>query len=275
MENALTPGWMRGPWLAVLTCTVALAGTAAAAQPTSKDGVRLLQGKAYATSDGHLMYLESHWLYDDAGTPARLVLYRCPDGKPFARKRLHQDGNPQAPDFVMDDARTGYQEGVRRKGDHRVVFVRNSHDAVEKTAPLDESPLPVIDAGFDAYIRAHWDSLGTGDHDSVPFLLPSRLGTLTFKVSRQADGTVEGRSARRYRLSLSSWIGFALPHIDVAYDAQSRQLLRFTGIANVRGAGGNNVRARIVFDPASNRMVDATELAAALHQPLDGRCKLP
>lgn len=252
-----------------------LAATPCGAAPAPANDIQRLEGNAYATGDGHLMYRESHWLYDNAGTPSRLVLYRCPDGKPFARKRLHWEEHPQAPDFVMDDARTGYEEGVRHEGGHRVVFVRKSRDTAENSAPLDDTPLPVIDAGFDAYIRAHWDTLGTGDADTVPFLVPSRLGTIRFKVARQDDGTVEGRRARRYRLSLASWVGFALPHIDVAYDAQSRQLLRFTGIANVRGDEGDNLRARIVFDPASSHAADAAQLDAAKNEPLDGRCPLP
>ena len=74
-----------------------------------------------------------------------------------------------------------------------------------------------------------------------------RLGALDFKVRRLDDAVVEGRPARRYRLGLASWIGFALPHIDVAYDARTRELLRFVGLANIRGSNGDNVRARIVF----------------------------
>lgn len=68
-----------------------------------------MEGKVYALSDGHLMYRESHWLYDD-------------------------DGHPQAPDFELDDARRGYREGVRSSGDQRSVFVRASRSATERSA---------------------------------------------------------------------------------------------------------------------------------------------
>ncbi len=33
--------------------------------PTAPGVVRHMEGKAYAVADGHLMYRESHWLYDD------------------------------------------------------------------------------------------------------------------------------------------------------------------------------------------------------------------
>ncbi|MGN6228421.1 MAG: hypothetical protein ACTHNM_13385 [Dyella sp.] len=271
MTTALSPAARA----AALTLLLAGTGLAAAQTPTPDAGIRQLEGTAYATGDGHVMYRESHWLFDDAQGPARLVLYRCPDGRAFARKALHDDGYAQAPDFELVDGRTGYREGVRRVGDQRVVFVRANTTAAERSKPLDTTPLPVIDAGFDAYIRSHWDRLGRGDSDTVPFVIPSRLGTLKFSVKRVDDAVVEGRPARQYRLSLASWIGFALPHIDVAYDARSRSLLRFVGLANVHASNGDNVRARIEFNPADERPATPTDLMQARQAPLDGRCPIP
>jgi len=258
-----------------LTLALAASLSALAGAPTSADAVHQVEGKAFAGSDEHLMYLESHWLYDDGGNPSRLVLYRCPDGKPFARKLMHDDGSAQAPDFQLDDARHGYREGVRSAGGKRTVFVRDNTAASERTAALAMSPTPVIDAGFDAYIRDHWDKLGMNGSDMVPFLIPSRLGTLNFSVKRMADTQVNGHNAREYRLSLASFIGFALPHIDVAYDARTRELLRFVGLANIRSDSGSNVRAKIVFDPAQDKNVSRADLDAAMKMPLDGRCHIP
>jgi len=230
-----------------LGLTLGLVATAVAAggAPTGSDTVRYVEGKASA-SDGHLMYTESHWIYDDDGNPSRLVLYRCPDGKPFARKTLHDDGSAQAPDFELDDGRTGYQEGVRSAGGKREVFIRDDKNAKERTATLNTSPMPVIDAGFDAYIRTHWDSMSKG-----------------------------GDTARQYRLSLDSMIGFALPHLDVAYDAKTHELLSFDGIANIRSSSGKNVNAKILFDPSKNKDVSRADLDAAAKAALDGQCKIP
>ncbi|MBU6247181.1 MAG: hypothetical protein KGN77_05450 [Xanthomonadaceae bacterium] len=263
------------PAVAGLILAAAFAGPAAGTEPTAGGGIRQLEARAFAPGDGHLMYTETHWLYADDGVPARLVLYRCPDGQAFARKWLRQDGAPQAPDFELSDGRSGYREGVRRAGKGRIVFVRPGGGEPERTAPLPDASDLVIDAGFDAYIRQHWDRLGRGESDTVPFLIPSRLGALDFKVRRLDDTVVEGRPARRYRLGLASWIGFALPHIDVAYDATTRELLQFVGLANIRGSNGDNVRARIVFDPSAAHAATPAALAAARAAPLDGRCPIP
>ena len=123
----------------------------------------------------------------------------------------------------------------------------------ERTATLETSPLPVIDAGFDAYIRSTGTAWAGTAATRFPFLIPSRLGTLRFKVKRMDDTQIGGRAARQYQLGLASWIGFALPHINVAYDSATRELLRFNGMANIRGSSGDNVKAKIVFDPAKRQ----------------------
>lgn len=269
----LTMTLHRGACALALTLALATGAAAAADAPTGSGAVRYVEGKASA-ADGHFMYTESHWLYDDGGNPSRLVLYRCPDGKPFARKIVHDDGSAQAPNFELDDGRTGYREGVRSAGGKREVFVRNDKSAKERTAALNTSPMPVIDAGFDAYIRAHWDKLGK-DGDTLPFLVPSRLGTLSFKVRRQGDIQINGHAARQYRLSLDSMIGFALPHLDVAYDAKTHELLSFSGIANIRSSDGKNVNAKILFDPSKDKDATRADLDAATKVPLDGQCKIP
>ncbi|TWQ62469.1 hypothetical protein FQJ92_23340, partial [Xanthomonas vasicola] len=53
--------------------------------PLSAAAVTRVDGDAFDGDSGALRYRESHWLLDDGG---RLVLYRCPDGRAFARKQV-------------------------------------------------------------------------------------------------------------------------------------------------------------------------------------------
>ncbi|MGN6282603.1 hypothetical protein [Frateuria sp.] len=232
-----------------------------------------LQARAYA-DDGRLLYRESHWVFATPEGRTRLVLYRCPDGEPFARKWVRDHGQPTSPDFELEDARRGYREGVRRRADgRREVFVRRDTGSAGRSALLDDAPAPVIDAGFDAFLRAHWN-LAPDASLGVPFLLPSRLGTLDFKVRRLPDQVIDGRPERRFRLGLDSLIGFALPHLDVAYDARSRALRRFRGIANIRDVEGRNLSVRIDFAPPEPIDNASATVQDAARQPLTGRCPL-
>jgi hypothetical protein len=252
-----------GGWLLAL----AAISPALAAAP-----VEHVLGKAYA-SDGRLLYSESHWLFDDPAGPSRVVLYRCPDGQPFARKVVSRQGPAQAPDFELVEQPLGYREGVRSGADGRQVFVQRGAQAEELSAPLATTPPLVVDAGFDAYIQTHWNVLSE-NATSVPFLLPSRLRTYDVRIKRIADLSIDGRAAREYRISLASWLGFVLPHVDASYDNTSRQLLRLSGLGNIRGANGHNLDVRVDFAPADRDPAQLAEGRAALTETLDGRCDL-
>jgi hypothetical protein len=241
-------------WLVVAlgsVCTVAQAGQA-------------YEGIAYAPGSQRVLYREAHW---QAGT-RHVVLYRCPDGRAFARKQLDYAKGAVAPDFEMRDARDGFRSGVATTPGGREVFVRHSAGQRRRSAALPSGA--VVDAGFDAFIRQAWGRLAGGAAIEVPFLVPSRLKAMNFRLQPQpaaADGL------RVFRLSLASWIGGVLPHIDVTYDAATRTLLRFTGMSDVRDGRGDNLVVDIRFPPQQRRSADLAALEAAANTALDGTCR--
>lgn len=236
----------------------AFAGTCVAAS-------RTYTGDAYALDGGQLLYRESHYLLGDA----HLVVYACPDGKPFARKTIRDDGNAQAPDFDMLDARWGYREGVRGRDGARTVYVQRTPDQAEKSAPLVLPTDGVIDAGFDAYVRRHWDALTRGDALRFAFLVPSKRTFYAFDLA-QVDSAAS-TSQITLRLSLGTWYAFLAPHIDVTYDRASRRLLRFAGMSNIRDEKLKNLDTRIEF-PQAPTPATAAQIDAAQHVPLAHSC---
>ncbi|MGH8090373.1 MAG: hypothetical protein ACREO6_02850, partial [Rudaea sp.] len=136
-------------------------------------------GTAYLAGGGATAYGEVHYLLGDE----RLVVYTCPDGRAFARKTILEGSDAQAPDFSMFDARWGYREGVRGTGKAREIFVQRAPDQAEKSAPLDLPTDGVIDAGFDAYVRRHWDALAHGDALRFKFLVPSKRTFYAFDLT--------------------------------------------------------------------------------------------
>jgi hypothetical protein len=191
---------------AVVVALLLGAGAAAAAERFS--------GDAYSAAGNALLYRETQYLF--AGGAERLVLYRCPDGRAFARKRVRESGNMQAPDFDLVDARLGYREGVRDRGVQREVYVQRRANLPEQADLLSVPADGVIDTGFDAFAQRHWDALLRGDTLRFPYLVPSRRTFYQFKVSRTDGGTPA--HTMTIRLSASNWLSFLLPHIDVTFD---------------------------------------------------------
>ncbi|HEX2791022.1 MAG TPA: hypothetical protein VHN17_11385 [Steroidobacteraceae bacterium] len=254
-----------------------LAGLAAIGVTAGGVGGQYYQGSAYAADDGRLLYREAHWLYADNGVEHRLVVYSCPDGAPFVRKRVDTAPGAATPDVDLFDGRGGYREGVRTRDGRREVFAQANARAPEHSAqlPLPSPPNAVIDAGFDAFVREHWATLSASGVSPVLFLVPSELRYLDFSARVLRDSRVDGADMRWFRLSLASWYGFALPHIDVAYDLQTHELREYSGLSNIRDGDGRNVRVSIRFAPSERRQdVAAAEVERAAAMPLTGRCML-
>ena len=250
-----------------------VAAIAAIAASTAYAGVQSYEGYAYAPSDDKLLYRESHWLYTTDGVGQHLILYRCANGEPFARKRVNTAPGAATPDFEMLDARSGYREGVRTRDGHREVFAQADARTAERRVSVSIRDNTIIDAGIDAFVRTHWDSLSDTGISPLPFLVPSRLGYYDFAARKLRDAPMDGRDVRWFRMSLAGWYGFALPHLDVGYDAHTHELREYRGPSNIRGDGNRDLDVRIDFPPAERRAdVALADVERAAEMPLIGRC---
>lgn len=222
------------------------------------------EARAYARKGDTLLYRESHWRYRQDGLAHRLVLYRCPDGRAFARKTVVERTSAQAPDFDFEDARDGYREGVRTGPRGRTVYVRPSADATARERAITLPAGGVIDAGFDASVRIHWDALRAGRDVDQPFLLPSRMAFVPISLRPGTALRWQGIPAQRLTMRLDRWYGFIAPTMQLTYADADQRLLEFAGIATIRDAAGNHQDVRIVFpDPAAPADADALRRARA------------
>jgi hypothetical protein len=225
-------------------------------------------GDAYDLDSNKLLYRESHYLFAVDGAAQHLVVYHCADGRPFARKLLRDDGDAQAPDFDMIDARINYREGVRRRDNKREVYVQRGQDTPEQA---DLVPMPadgVIDAGFNEYVRGHWDALAAGTALTLPFLVPSKRTFYSFKLAKVENAN---QTLLTIRLSLGSWYAFLVPHIDVDYDRASHRLLRYSGVSNIRDEARKNYNVRIEF-PVAPVPATPEQIRAASAEVLSDNC---
>ena len=258
---------MRQPLPCLLLLMSVCAGPVSAAEQT----VQRQEGRAYATVDGRLLYRETHWLQGPASAQSRLVLYRCSDGRPFARKWMTPQGSPQTPDFTLDDGRDGYREGVRGTADARQVSVRASAQAPTFSRAITMPAGAVVDAGFDAAVRSHWAALQAGQSVAFQFLLPSRQRLVPLKLQRTGAVNWQGQPAEQLQMKLDAWFGFAVPAVTLVYATADQRLLQFTGTGNVRDENGRYPQVRVEF-PAAPVATPAAELSAARTQPLVKSC---
>lgn len=224
--------------------------------------LRFEEGTARIPGQNAAIYREKHWTRIENDIPSeRLVLYVCPDGTPFGRKFVDYRASQIAPEFSFTDSRSGYREGLRRVGGLAKAWFRDARQP-EQQASLGVARL-VVDAGFDNFIRSQWTELSAGRTVSLSFAVPARLRSLDFKLRRVGSADIGGQGAQVFRLSLGGWLGLIAPHIDVAYGQQSRRLLRFEGLSNLRDdAGRKQLVARIDFPTRDQSATDADWQAA-------------
>lgn len=253
----------------ILRALVLLFVTAGSATAT----VEHHEGLAYPLEGGDLLYREQHWRVLIDGIATRIVLYRCPDGLPFARKQVRESTSAMAPDFELLDGRDGYREGVRSVSGRREAFWQVDATAQPQTRAFDPDADTVIDAGFDAYVRTHWNGLLAGERHQARFLLPSALRQFPVRLQRQDDGAGKGEVG--FQMRLDAWYGFAAPRTRVFYGESDARLLRFEGVGSIRDVRGRHRPVRIVFPPDHAPAAPASrqQAQAALQMPLDGQCR--
>lgn len=224
------------------------------------------EGIAYELGNGKMIYKESHFLrVNEARVTERVVLYRCPNGKPFARKLLTiSAAQPLVPRFELIDARRGYREGLKENNGQLEVFYQLSQTKKRKHAQVKQTAALVADAGFDDFVRKNWTALVAGESVKLDFVVPSQLDYLGFKVKLLRTEQMDGAGVRVFKLAPSGVLGWVTSGIDVTYTDADRQLRRFEGLSNIRDNAGENYEAKIDF-PVNLRQpkLDAAAFEAA------------
>ena len=254
-------------WPMLLVLLVLFAGNQAHAN------LRYEEGVARNPSNKQVLYTEHHWIRLDEASPVeRLVIYRCMDGTPFARKRVNYQPSAQAPAFEFVDARKGYNEGLRYIKNKAALWYRIPGKLSEKNAILAAQNL-VADAGFNEFIRINWLKLRTGAALPLRFAVPTRLQAYKFNLKQTKESLFAGVPSVTYQLKLSGLLSLLADPIEVTYDKSSRRLLRFQGLSNLRDdAGEFDLMAQIDF-PKAPRQAQESEWRQQQVMPL-AACKL-
>ncbi len=237
------------PRLAISLLLLIISGAA-----HSAESVRYEQGQAWDLQKTRLLYTESHWSrFENNLLSERTVLYRCPDGTPFARKVISYAPSRLAPAFDFKDARLDYREGLRWKNGRASVWFDGSEGYREQQ--LQNAPNLVADAGFDGFIRSRWPQLLGDRREQLQFAVPSRLDSYGFHLQRVGPAVYREQAAQTFRLGLDGLLGLVAPDIEVTYGSTSKRLLRFKGLSNIRDDKGRATLRALIEFPLTDREV--------------------
>ncbi|WP_193164858.1 hypothetical protein [Microbulbifer hainanensis] len=199
------------------------------------DGPSHVTGLAVEPDSQQLIYCEYFLPTEDNRTR---VLYYTPSGHRFAEKDLFgaasEDGAATSlPEVVQQDYRNGERREVRKGEDSWLLRYRKSATASWKEARVPINGIDVIDAGFDDYVRKHWDELVAGRQARFDFASPPHGRGIELRARRVDCHSGDQRSLC-LRVDLAQpLLRFFAGDLDLVYDRATRRLQQFEGIVNV------------------------------------------
>ena len=227
----------------------------------SRGPVPPFKGQAYEPGSSDLLYTEFHENTVREGAPLGRTEYRNPAGTVIAERTLNFSKHAFKPDYRLVDLRDGYEEGaeVVSKGDGKNakvrVFVRENRKEPVKDRTLTVPEPCVIDGGFNAFIKAHWDELSAGKRVGFNFVAPARRDWFSFeavpagyKGAPEAPENADAKTTRTFVVRPEKTaLRLLVPPILVTYDIETRRVKEYRGISNVNNSKGKSFKIRIAY----------------------------
>lgn len=217
-------------------------------------------GEAYSADGLHLLYREYHF-FRSANTALHHVVYQKPQGQVIAEKWLDYQTGLVTPSFKQTDTQTGESIAVEVGRGEIIVRQQRGEPEVINQAQLTPKNRLVIDAGFDHFVRQHWDDLVNGQRLSFEFPSVHEQTLFQLRIRQDVcDRSLQEQAARCFLIEPDNWLArLFVDGIELAYQQSSRRLIRYSGMANVLSGDAEN-RVQIEY-----RYPVSTREATALH----------
>jgi len=223
-----------------LRLAVIAAALLAAPGQASAQNVGETIGEAYDLKSNELLYRETHCVSSD--TAAREVIYRNHEGRLLARKLLDYSSGATTPSFVQHNLYSRELIEVALKDDNLTMTVQEIGNPEPKKAlstQTDEKLPVVIDAGFDVFVRDHWETLVAGDKKYFLFPFAERSSLVELRIG-PTSCSYDNETDQCFRLDLSNWfLRMLVAPIELGYDVESKRLARYRGLSNIGDENGN------------------------------------
>jgi len=207
-------------------------------------------GYAYHSDTGELAYTARYRPADGEGSRTSWqVIYRDPAGETIGRKSVSFAHHPFVPEFTLQVLRSGDMAGINRTPDGAWRMVEQKGSSGERRVEtFDIHEQMAADVGLHPFVRAHFDTLMAGE--TVPFklVLAPRQSVLDMRIERIDDTRIDGQQAVRFRARIDMFlVSWFTQDLVLAYDPESRRLLRYRGLSNMQDDQGEPFPVRMRY----------------------------
>jgi hypothetical protein len=169
--------------------------------------------------------------------------------QPFATKELTYGQNPKMPEVSQQDTRSGEVREARLVDNQVVLKYQPNRHKKPGEAHIALAKADVVDAGFDNYVRLHWDELTSGAIVPVNFASIAHLKVLPLRIRNQPLSACDTRVKEGFCFQVeidNALLRLVLGNIKLLYDTQHR-LQKFDGVVNLNNDNEGNQKAVIHY----------------------------
>nr|WP_010130885.1 hypothetical protein [Microbulbifer agarilyticus] len=228
---------------------LSLSVTGCSAPQTVLDEAKVV-GRAMLPASGQVQYCE----YFLPGADSWRVLYFAPDGQKIAEKRVACPGGQGTlpvsarPDVAQEDFRFGEVREAVKQQDEWLLRYRPQQGASMQETRVPARKVDVVDAGFDAFVRANYAALASGQALNFGFASPLHGRVITLRARQAACIAPEPDLCIDVELSSGflRWLAGGKIYLEYAAPAsgdsttEPARLMRFTGTVNLLSDAGKS-----------------------------------
>jgi len=211
-------------------------------------------GEAYDIKSKRLVYTEEHHFMEG---DEHSVIYREPDGTVFAKKKIDYSRGVFTPSIKQHNQRMGevIEINLSAAGYLQAQYQKSEHSQVEK-ALVSLSDIEVIDAGFNRFVKHHWDALQAGEIVFFEYFVPSRLKAITLQAESLPCAE---KTSVCIEIKPKKWLfSLLLKPILLQYSGQNKALEIFEGRSNIADSSGEYHRVKIEYRPVGEVQASST-----------------
>jgi hypothetical protein len=234
------------PTLRRALLVIALAPLTTAATARALDTPPVTVGEATDLHTHKALYSEIHCQDDE--TAVRNVIYLDSENQPLAYKTLSYNSAPATPSYVQRNLYNGETIAVALQSSTLAMTVAGEGDAGKTVTTQIDDTLPlVIDAGFDAFVTDHWDTLVSGQSASFQFPFASRESVVDLRIEASVC-SYDTQTDQCFELQLDHWLlKMLVAPIELGYDASLQRLTRYRGLSNIGNGNGEGLVVDISY----------------------------
>lgn len=204
------------------------------------------------TFDGNTLYTETHEISGSCREGSFLpekhqVMYRRPEqDEPFAQKDLAYPESPIRPTVIFRQPQFNESITIDYNGEFSLEVNWQSPENETRTFDVSFPENLVVDAGFDNFVRRHWDQLLRGESVFFHVLAPTRGEHFAFVLEPAKNPAIKADHQFQIRPT-GFMLRFLVDAIQLGYD-NNGALTDYYGLTNIRKDKDSNYKAHIRYN---------------------------